>query len=364
MSSPRVTDPAAMARFCRERLGFDTTAVRLAGDASTRVYWRLTPRTGSSIILMDLGAPVERSSDPFIRARDLFAEVGLPVPRIERVLEDEGLMLLEDLGDELLQARLPLSDAAERDALYERAVEHLLVLHTAGTRAILKQPGHPASRQTLDAERFLFELRFMLEHYARGLCRAAFTSAEQGALDAFAERLAREAARFGRVLCHRDYHSRNLMLRPGGELAIVDFQDARWGPVSYDLASLLRDSYVDLPEAFVDRRVERFRVELLERIPRAEGPTTGATPEIEPLQTVLGDTTGWRRRFDLSCLQRNLKALGTFGYQIGVRGNPVYVPYVVPTSAHALRNFARFPEFADAAAILEGHAVLRREQTS
>ena len=105
------------------------------------------------------------------------------------------------------------------------------------------------------------------------------------------------------MLCHRDYHSRNLMLHER-RLYIIDFQDARMGPDTYDLASLLRDSYVDHTEARVD--------ELIRGYLKLGGPSQ-ATPEA---------FAEYRRRFDLMSVQRNLKALGTFGHQTTSRNNP------------------------------------------
>jgi aminoglycoside/choline kinase family phosphotransferase len=125
------------------------------------------------------------------------------------------------------------------------------------------------------------------------------------------------------VLCHRDYHSRNLMLSQG-QLYLIDFQDARMGPDTYDLASLLRDSYVDLPEDFVAERLEEFRQR--------------AVPG-ESRDTFL-------RRFELMSIQRNLKALGTFGYMSTSRGTDVYLPYVPRTLANARRNLVRHPELS------------------
>ena len=118
----------------------------------------------------------------------------------------------------------------------------------------------------------------------------------------------RELAAEPRVLCHRDYHSRNLMLHDGS-LYIIDFQDARMGPDTYDLASLLRDSYVDIADRELDELIAYF-LALKGREP---------TPR------------EFRRRFDLMALQRNLKALGTFGYQTTTRRNPVYIQYIPRT---------------------------------
>jgi hypothetical protein len=144
--------------------------------------------------------------------------------------------------------------------------------------------------------------------------------------------LSAEIASWPRVLCHRDFHSRNLM-RHDGRLHWIDFQDARMGPSTYDLASLLRDSYVDLGEDFVAERLEEFRG-------RA---APGESRDV------------FRRRFELTSVQRNLKALGTFGYMATVRGNEVYLPYVPRTLGHVRRNLERHQELAGVWRVLGRH---------
>jgi aminoglycoside/choline kinase family phosphotransferase len=104
-------------------------------------------------------------------------------------------------------------------------------------------------------------------------------------------------------------------------LYIIDFQDARMGPATYDLVSLLRDSYIDLPESVVDDLIRCY----LDGIGHQD------------------DAAGFRRRFDMMALQRNLKALGTFGYQTAVRRNPVYIQYIPRTLRYVRDHFARHP---------------------
>ena len=139
--------------------------------------------------------------------------------------------------------------------------------------------------------------------------------------------IADELAGEPRVLCHRDYHSRNLMVH-NGRLYIIDFQDARMGPDTYDLASLLRDSYVDLSEDRVDELIRGF---LTLRGRRADQPRR---------------LREFRRRFDLMSVQRNLKALGTFGHQTTARSNPVYIQYIPRTLSYVRTNLERYPRFA------------------
>ena len=138
-----------------------------------------------------------------------------------------------------------------------------------------------------------------------------------------------------RVLCHRDYHSRNLMLHVG-RLYVIDFQDARMGPDTYDLASLLRDSYVDLSEDRVDELIHVFLKLRGEKAATADG------------------AAEFRRRFDLMSIQRNLKALGTFGHQTTSRNNPVYIQYIPRTLSYVRTNLERYPRFRRLREILGG----------
>jgi aminoglycoside/choline kinase family phosphotransferase len=143
------------------------------------------------------------------------------------------------------------------------------------------------------------------------------------ALDSEFASMAQELASEPKVLCHRDYHSRNLMVHEG-TLVIIDFQDARMGPDTYDLVSLLRDSYVDLTETQVDELVAYFLA------------LRGAGP---------AEDLAFRPRFDLMALQRNLKALGTFGYQTTARSNPVYIQFMPRTLSYVRTNLARYARF-------------------
>ncbi len=125
-----------------------------------------------------------------------------------------------------------------------------------------------------------------------------------------------------RVVCHRDYHSRNLMVH-GERLYMIDFQDARLGPDTYDLASLLRDSYVDISE--------REREELVACFLALSG---------------IDDAVEFRRRFDLMSVQRNIKALGTFGFQASGRGNTTYIQYMPRTLQAVRENLTKHDRFA------------------
>jgi hypothetical protein len=183
-----------------------------------------------------------------------------------------------------------------------------------------------------DIEKLSWELHYFEKHFLEGLRGCDLSVEDRATLAEGFHRLAAEIASWPRVLCHRDFHSRNLMLHKS-TLYWIDFQDARLGHASYDLASLLRDSYVSLPEELVAALVEEFR----RRTAPDEAP--GA----------------FERRFELMSVQRNLKALGTFGYMTVVRGTDVYLPYVPGTLQHARRNLARHPELRELRRVLARH---------
>jgi aminoglycoside/choline kinase family phosphotransferase len=293
--------------------------VPLTGDASDRRYFRVLFADGSSQVLALHAGPIELATLPFAQVAELFRRIPLPVPRILGHSDPLGILALEDLGDVTLQAHLGAASAAEHTSRYREAVEHLDVLQRRG--AELASDAHLPYRIAFDVEKLTWELNFFVRHFLEGYRGAAISHAERTALGDQWQAIAEELADEPRVLCHRDYHSRNLMLHDE-RLYIIDFQDARLGPDTYDLASLLRDSYVDVADSDLEDLITYFLALKGER-----------------------DVESFRRRFDLMALQRNLKALGTFGYQTAVRGNPVYIQYMPRTLHYVRAGLEKYPRF-------------------
>jgi aminoglycoside/choline kinase family phosphotransferase len=271
----------------------------ISGDASTRLFFRVRSADGRSCVLMDYGDSFEGETDDVRMAR-IFKEAGLPVAEVLNVCPRAGCLLLEDLGDRSLQSTLINADgrpAPEARMLLERAILLAAQIADRGTAALSR-----SERRTgpvLDAERLGREMDFFLEHYAHGLLqRTELPRGLREALHGLADRAADSPRR---VLCHRDYHSRNLMVLPEGSLAMVDIQDARWGPDTYDLASLLCDAYIDIEESWIHPLIELYRCTLND----------------SPVE-------GFRSRLARVSVQRMIKVLGTFGYMITVRGESRY----------------------------------------
>jgi len=280
--------------------------------------------------------PIDFGALPFVNVAKLLSEMPVPVPRILGHSDQLGIIALQDLGDVTLQAHLGAASPAQHAALYRQAVSFIDTLQRRG--AELASPDYVPYNIAFDVEKLTWELQFFTKHFLEAYRGAQLSAASREALAVEFAAIAEELASEPRVLCHRDYHSRNLMLHDGS-LYIIDFQDARMGPDTYDLVSLLRDSYVDFTEAQVDAFIAFF---LALRSGRPDGDG-------------LSDHEEFRRRFDLMALQRNLKALGTFGFQTTSRQNTVYIQYIPRTLNSARANLMRYPRFARLTTLLAEH---------
>jgi aminoglycoside/choline kinase family phosphotransferase len=310
-------------RFLDEhrRAGDRPRIVPLTGDASDRRYFRIIGADGASTVLALHAAPIAFDTLPFVNVAELLRRIPLPVPAVLGHSNELGVLALEDLGDVTLQAHLGAASDAEHAALYRQAVGLIEQLQRRG--AELASDRYLPYGVAFDVEKLTWELDFFVRHFLEGYRGTTLGTAGRGALAGEWRTIVEELAAEPRVLCHRDYHSRNLMLHRG-RLYIIDFQDARMGPDTYDLASLLRDSYADIGEAELEDLIAYFLA------------LGGRTSELER----------FRPRFDLMALQRNLKALGTFGYQTTARRNPVYIQYIPRTLRYVRTNLERHPRFA------------------
>ena len=307
----------------------------LAGDASTRRYYRIRMAPGSplsSLILMQYPDEIAPGGElPFVNVHRYLAGAGVPVPEIYFGQPAAKQLFLEDAGDLMLEGAVAEARSAD-DFLphYERCMEILVRIQSDGTR-ILDGGAMPA-RLAFDVPKFAEEIDFFFAHAVRDYGKVALTEGEERAIEDMLLPFLSELAALPRVLAHRDYHSRNVMVmapaRPGGTpgLRILDFQDARMGNVFYDLCSLLRDSYVTLPEKVVDHLTYVYR---------------HAAPA--DLKRMAGDRGTFAYRLDLAALQRNIKAIGTFGNQAVNRGKTIYLKFIPRTVAHLAANFDRNP---------------------
>jgi aminoglycoside/choline kinase family phosphotransferase len=326
-----------------EKTGLAAAGARvfaLTGDASDRRYYRVIDARGGSSVLALHAAPFDYEALPFVNVARLLAEVPLPIPAILGQAGDLAILQLQDLGDVSLQAHLGAAPPDEHIALYREAVAIIDRLQKRG-RALASDAYLPYA-VAFDVEKLTWELDFFLKHFVEGYRGAAIPADEREAIRREWGPIVEELAAEPRVLCHRDYHSRNLMLH-AGRLYVIDFQDARMGPDTYDLASLLRDSYTD----FTDEAVSDLTAYFL----ALKGGSVAGADDAAGAAYV----RDFPRRFDLMALQRNLKALGTFGYQTVIRRNPVYSQYMPRTLRYARAVMQRYPRFARLRGMLSRH---------
>jgi aminoglycoside/choline kinase family phosphotransferase len=304
--------------------------VPLTGDASDRRYYRVLLPDAPSIVLSLHAGAFDFERLPFVNVAKLLSRMPVPIPEVLGHADDLGVLALQDLGDVTLQAHLGAATPAEHAALYRESVELIATLQKRG--AELTSDEYLPYTIAFDVEKLSWEMDFFIKHFLEAYRGVVLSNDALGALRRELAVMVEALASEPRVLCHRDYHSRNLMLHHD-ELYIIDFQDARMGPDTYDLVSLLRDSYVDLADHTVDELIAYFLA--------LKGQTANAD--------------AFRQRFDLMALQRNLKALGTFGFQTTARRNPVYIQYIPRTLHYVRTNLDNLPEFGKLADLLATH---------
>ncbi|MBF0143850.1 MAG: phosphotransferase [Magnetococcales bacterium] len=313
---------AALA-FLRRTLG-EVSVSRVSGDASFRSYWRVIGPKGR-FILMD-APPDKEDSAPFVDIGRFLARHGVGVPHIHEADLGSGHLLLEDQGDvTFLKA---LEAGVEADRLYAGAVATLLDLQATPRDGSSLAHGRPYDRALLDRELALFTDWYIEGIHARpigGEDRVLFAAQFRLLVDAILTQPV--------VLVHRDYHSRNLMWVEG-RVGVLDFQDAVMGPVTYDLASLLRDCYVAWEAPFRERIAALWLAGAATRLGYDPGPEL------------------FRRHFDWMALQRNLKAIGIFG-RLSLRdGKHGYLGDIPRTLGYVWPTLDRYPEFRPLAGLL------------
>lgn len=298
------------------------SVVKLLGDASTRQYYRFVSETNQSFIIALYPEPFDPERFAYLQVYELFDAIGVKVPKIVDIDGPLGVVLQQDIGNESLQMRLRTAGSEETRTLLQQSVDNIGKIQREGTKRC--RPDSEAAHLAFDVQKLGWELDFFLNNYVkRYRDRSLAPAAEQALRDEFG-RMSEEIAAAPRYLCHRDYHCRNLMVH-AGQIYVLDFQDARMGPCTYDLVSLLKDS-IDLGAEMSHDLVDYFR--------KQNAAVCGS------------DRAGFVRLFHLTTIQRLLKALGTFGYQITTRELYIYEQYIrgaLLRTAQSLQVLNQFP---------------------
>jgi len=315
--------------------------IRLAGGAGNRIYWRLVERDGRTAVVMELppepGKSEEASKEPsprdlpFLDVHRYLERIGVRVPRIHLDAHKRGFIVLEDLTDRTLEMALQTGD---RTRIYEDAIDQLAKLRAHAERN--PDPGCVAWSRAFDYDLYQWEFEHFVEYGLLG--RGAKPSeSELARLRARFDAISKELAAAPRSFTHRDYQSRNIMVLPSGEQVVIDFQDALQGPRQYDLVALLRDSYVELDRALIDKMLKRYLARLQE-----EG-----GPRLEEREFVAF--------FDLLTVQRKLKDAGRFVFIDQVKKNPSFLVHIPSSLRYVKDALARRPDLAEVREILARH---------
>ena len=336
MSSAIQTSANAFTRSARNRLtsylakrktARKSEIVALTPDASTREYFRVPWDHGTAVAAV-YPEPFDPDVQPYLDITNLFLECGLPVPKVHDVDGDAGIIVQEDLGDNQLCKVFETASNEECETLLEQAIEIIARIQSATPLAFERDS--IASRLAFDEDKLAWELNFFFEHYFGSLRGEKLRHGEAAELKAELNDVAAELSACRRVLCHRDYHAFNLIVDRRDRLRFIDHQDARMGPASYDLVSLLLDRVKAMPPLAEVREHRLFLLGERERL------------GLEPY-----DPDEFAREFRLMTVQRCLKACGTFSFQTGVRGRvDPYAQFIEPMltiTLQAAEWLDRFP---------------------
>jgi hypothetical protein len=301
--------------------------VALTPDASTREYFRI-PWTKGTAVAAVYPEPFDALVHPYLDVTRLFLDCDLPVPEVLDVDGSAGIIVQEDLGSRQLCQVFEEVSEEEREDLLEQAVDIIARIQAATRKAFERDS--IASRLAFDEAKLSWEFNFFFEHYFGSYRKETLTHGQAAELKAELNDIAAELAGVSRVLCHRDYHTANLMLDRHGKVRIVDHQDARMGPASYDLVSLLLDRQPGPPSLAEVRAHRLFFLDTRRRY---------------GLEAV--DPDDLSREFRLMTIQRGLKAVGTFSCQTAVYGRGAfYERHIHPTFLIVLQAaewLERFP---------------------
>lgn len=318
----------------------DFTIAAASADASFRRYFRVT-RGNQSWIAMD-APPQKEDMEPYIRIANMLVEVGVNAPHVLQSDLQQGFLLNSDLGNRTYLAQIDSGADAER--LYDDAMSALVQIQANGRQ-------HASSLPLYDEALLRRELELFPEWFCDRHLQLALTAADQAALRQVFDALIAAALAQPRVFVHRDYHSRNLMMTDGGRFGhnpgILDFQDAVYGPVTYDLVSLLRDCYVAWPIERVHGWLYRFR-----ETARAAGVDTGP------------DQATFLRWFDLMGVQRHLKAIGIFARLWHRDGKPGYLKDIPRTLNYVRVVAAAYPQLQFLRELIDGRVMPALNQAS
>ncbi|MBX2995453.1 MAG: phosphotransferase [Bdellovibrionaceae bacterium] len=316
----------------------NSRVLALAGDASSRKYYRVI-RDQDSWVLM-FWEPFDKDKYPFLSVLNHFAKNGVHVPQVVHYSEADGLVLLEDLGDLTLERKFWENQNQEMALRYYRmAIDELVKIHFHSTR---DRSPCTAFDIEFDTEKLLWEMKYGFDNLILGVCQFEMSPAAKDQMIELFRGLCDIISSEPKFIAHRDYHSRNLMIKLD-TMRVIDFQDARMGAMQYDLVSLLRDSYVNMSDSMAQALLEDYLIKGKEFLPKSFS----------------------REHFDyiyeLQTIQRCFKACGSFASFYNQRKDTRYLKYLSHTLRRVLKSVTEFPQYKAFADVLIDSGSLERK---
>lgn len=299
----------------------DFKIFQLAGDASTRKYYRVVVEN-QSLVLMKW-EPFQQEKYPFLSVLNHFAEASVHVPKVVNISAADGLVLLEDLGDLTLERKFWEQQESKMSFdFYKLAIDEIIKIHYQSTA--LKKPC-TAFDIEFNTEKFVWELNYGKDNLIKGVLGFELSTKLESEMDTIFNKISEILHKEPKFIAHRDYHSRNLMVK-FDKMFVIDFQDARMGPIQYDLVSLIKDSYVDIQDDYGQQILNYY-------FERAK----------EFKQTFNVDHFNYI--YELQSIQRCFKACGSFASFFHQREDRRYLKYLSPTLKRVIKSLAGFPEY-------------------
>jgi aminoglycoside/choline kinase family phosphotransferase len=314
-----------------------------SADASFRRYFRATLADGTTRIVMD-APPENEDCRPWVHVQQLFHAAGAHVPEIVAQDLERGFLLLSDLGAKPYLQSLNADNAL---ALYADAITALVKIQQASRPGVLPDYDRALLRRELD----LFPQWFLVKHH-----QMVLTESETHSLETVFERILAVNLAEPKVFVHRDYHSRNLMhiaQAGGANPGIIDFQDAVYGPISYDMVSLLKDAYIEWDEDLALDWLVRYW-----ELARKEG---------LPVHADFGE---FFRDYEWMGVQRHIKVLGIFARLYHRDGKDGYLKDLPLVARYLRKACERYSELAPLRKLLDrledkvtvlGHTMEKRD---
>jgi len=263
------------------------------------------------------------------------------VPEVIAVSKEEGFVLLEDLGDLTLERKFWESQHQDQAlSYYKQAIDELIKIHYACTKDF--NSDYFAFKIEFNTEKLLWEMNYAREHLLEKFLNLKFSETEGELIQKKFTEVCSRLHKEPKFIAHRDYHSRNLMLKTG-IVRVIDFQDARLGPVQYDLVSLLRDSYVNLNSKMASTLITYY----LERRSDVGEPSV--------------DRAQFELIYELQSIQRCLKACGSFTSFFNTRQDTRYLKYLKPTLTRVRQALLVFPEYRELHDLLTDRGVFEMD---